>query len=329
VEQNSVYWLKAILGPGESELAVTQALVRLYPEALPVVLSVNQAWGAWLTADAGDPLPEGADLPIMQQAVGTMAELQRHTVGYRNLLLDVGGLDRSPRVLHSRCRELFVYLEEAMAQQTSTKAPRLEPKRLRHMERLAEDVCLRLDDLVIPDAIVHGDMNRGNVVYDGVRCRFLDWREAYVGNAFVSLEHLLLLSSREMSYRETSRLKEAYARAWRDLIPEWRIGAALKLTPVVAGLSALYGRGDWLDSERRNSPARLRYARNIARHLDRALQSSELSDLQSSPSFSGCAGALPRKCQPNTIANSVEHQGSVAARPVEHLHHDLAMREES
>jgi hypothetical protein len=329
VDPLSVYWLKAILGPGECELPVTQALVGLYPQALPVALSVNREWGAWLMADAGSALAEEPDLPIFQQAIGTMAELQKHTVGYTNLLLELGALDRSPRVLHSRCRELFVYLEEAMAQQTSVNAPRLAPKRLRQMECLSEDVCLRLDNLAIPDAIVHGDMNRGNLVYDGHQCRFLDWREAYIGNPFVTLEHLLLLTSGMAQHRDTSSLKEAYAQVWRDLITESRIRRALTLTPVVAALSALYGRGDWLNSERRNRPARLRYARNIARHLDRALQSSKLCGIQSSPTFSDCAGIPPRKSQPHSIANRVEHQKSIAAPPIESRRCDLATREES
>lgn len=329
VDSYSVYWLKAILGPGECELPVTQALVSLYPQALPVVLSVNQEWGAWLMADAGKPLAEGSDLAILQQAVGTMAELQRHTVGYTNLLLDLGGLDRSPRVLQSRCEELFVHMEEAMAQPTSVKAPRLTPKRLRQMERLAEDVCLRLDDLVIPDAIVHGDMNRGNLVYDGCQCRFIDWREAYIGNPFVTLEHLLLLSTSGAQDRETSSLKETYVQVWSDLIPEWRIRRALKLTPVVAALSALYGRADWLHSERRNSPARLRYARNIARHLDRALRSSELFELRSSPKLSVCTGAPPRKSQADLVAHSAEPRMPAVAPLMEGSARDLAIQEES
>lgn len=328
VDPPSVYWLKAILGTGECELPVTQALVRLYPQALPVVLSVNREWGAWLMADAGSALGEEPDLPIFQQAIGTMAELQKHTVGYTNLLLELGALDRSPRVLHSRCRELFVYLEEAMAQQTSANAARIASKRLRQMECLSEEVCLRLDNLAIPDAIVHGDMNRGNLVYDGHQCRFLDWREAYIGNPFVTLEHLLLLASGVTQHRDTSSLKDAYAQMWLDLIPESRIRSALLLTPVAAALSALYGRGDWLNSERRNSPARLRYARNIARHLDRAFQSPELSDVQSSSTFSGCAAIPSRKSRLHSIANRLEHQKSIAGIPIERRC-DLAIRGES
>jgi len=322
VEEGVVYWLKAVVTPGESELPLTQALVKLCPGALPALLSVNHAWGAWLTADAGNPLPEGADFPIMEQAVATMAELQRSSAESKELLLNVGALDRGPRVLHNHCRQLFAYLEEAMAQQQSANAPRLNVTRLRDMERLAEEACLRLDDLRIPDAIVHGDMNRGNVVYDGFRCRFLDWRETYIGNPFVSLEHLLLLGSGVMSRLQTVRLKEAYVKAWRNLIPVSRIGVALKLMPAVAALSALLGRGDWLESEHRNSPARQRYARNIARQMDRSFRSPELSGLLSSRSFTGYAAASQGECLPLTIENLGGHQESVTASPVVGRHRD-------
>lgn len=316
-DDGASYWFKANAEPGEHELAVTQALMKLYPDALPSLVAIQEQWGAWLTVDAGIPLPEGMNLAIMQKAVAAMAGLQRHTVEHTTELLNMGALDRSPLALREHCDDLFVYLEKAMMHQTSTRVPRLDASRLREMKCLTQDACLRMDALGIPATIGHGDMNRGNVVYDGGHCRFLDWREAYVGNPFVGFEHLLLLlHSTGTGEQEATQLKQVYKRAWQDLIPSSTMDAALTLMPVVAGISALYGRGAWLQSEHRDSSGRQRYARNVARYVDRALRSSELSALLSSWMLVGHAAKLPDGSALQSTAISCEEKrlGAVKTR---------------
>jgi Transglutaminase-like superfamily len=157
-------------------------------------------------------------------------------------------------------------------------------------------------------------MNRGNVMYDGCHCRFLDWRDAYVGNPFVGLEHLLLLNSPRRHEQEEIRLKRVYKTAWQDRIPLSAVDAALTLMPVVAGVSALYGRGDWLQSEHRDSPGRQRYARSVARHMDRALRSPQLSDLLTSRAFAGYTGALPGSAALGRAVMSREEEQSRPTR---------------
>jgi len=98
---------------------------------------------------------------------------------------------------HDSSRFLRDYLEEAMSLQTSTKAPLLEKKRIQEIRTIFEAVCQRVEHLGICETIVHGDMNRGNILTGVGHGQFIDWSEAYLGNPLISLQHLLLLNKVE------------------------------------------------------------------------------------------------------------------------------------
>ena len=156
--------------------------------------------------------------------------------------------------------EVFDYLEEAMAQQTSTKVPRLERRRLSEIGNILEDACFRMEALHIPDTVMHGDMNRGNILFDGAHCRFTDWSETYIGNPFAMFQHLSLLNTgHEQRERNDLRLKEAYKRSWIGVLDTAEMDEAFALSPLLAVASCLYGRGNWLQSSHRNDPNRQRY----------------------------------------------------------------------
>jgi Ser/Thr protein kinase RdoA (MazF antagonist) len=115
---------------------------------------------------------------LLEDAVEGMAKLQIETQSHNLDLLDAGAFDQGLQVFKEHATELFDYLEEAMSLQTSTKAPRLEKKRIQRLRVVFEEVCQRVEDLAIADTIVHGDMNRGNILTDGGHCQFIDWSEA-------------------------------------------------------------------------------------------------------------------------------------------------------
>nr|WP_035351575.1 phosphotransferase [Edaphobacter aggregans] len=282
MQDGSAYWLKATGAPNAHELAVTAALSKLCPEYLSPPIAVRRDWNAWLMREAGRPLETDFGFLALEQAVVSMSELQKTTVGSTEELRAAGAVEQRVGVLRAHFSELFNYLEEAMAQQISTKVPRLERQRLSEIGLIFQDACLRMEDLGIPDAVIHGDMNRGNILFDlfdDFHCRFIDWSEAYIGNPFVSFQHLLLLNTGELRETNDLRLKQAYRRAWLGLLDPVQIDAAFALMPLLAAASYLYGRGDWLRSSRRNDPQRQSYARSLARHMDRAAQAPELQEV--------------------------------------------------
>jgi hypothetical protein len=277
MRDGSAYWMKATGASNAHELDVTAALSALCPEYLPPLIAVRNDWNAWLMKDAGQPLEVGVCLFELEQAVVSMAALQKATIGLTEELLAVGVVDQRVAVLRERSKEVFDYLEEAMAQQTSTEVPRLERRRLSEIGHILEDACFRMEALHIPDTVMHGDMNRGNILFDGAHCRFTDWSETYIGNPFVTFQHLSLLNTvHEQQEPKDLRLKEAYKRSWIGVLDTAEMDEAFALIPLLTVASCLYGRGDWLRSSHRNDLDRQRYARSLARHMDRAAQAPQL-----------------------------------------------------
>jgi Phosphotransferase enzyme family len=282
MEDESEYWLKATGEPNTHELAVTCLLSRLAEGYLPRVISTRPAWNAWLMSGAIAPEKERQTDPfqLLGNAVESMAALQFKTVGHRSILLAVGAFDQSMPVFQKHSEALFDFLEEAMLSHLPTKAARLDVFRLREVRRIFEDTSRRMEDLDLPQTIVHGDMNRENILTGSGQCQFLDWCEAYVGCPFITLQHLLLLNqdgSEGWAPRDAA-LKDRYKRVWLRVCNEAAINKGFVYMQLLAIASTLYGRCNWFATSARENSGRQVYARNLVRHLDRAARSPELLD---------------------------------------------------
>lgn len=210
MEAGCDYWLKATGVPNIHERRVMSLLSKLCRGYVPEVVAERPAWNAWLMRNDGDHIvalpPEASGvIRFLEGAVESLAELQMRTVGSELDLLDAGAFDQRTPVLRNESEALFAYMDEAMGFQTSTKVPRIDAKRLRELQNIFEDVCSYMEDWGLPDTVLHGDMNLGNILAAGKRCVFIDWCEAYVGNPLVTFEHLLLLNQ-----TEDSSLKASY-----------------------------------------------------------------------------------------------------------------------
>jgi hypothetical protein len=273
------YWLKATGEPNRHEPAVTKLLSELGAGYVPDVIACRPDWNAVLmTGDAREigEIPEDPRqaFELLEDAVESMAMLQMKTEDHGHELLDVGAFDQGMDVLLKRAPELFDYLEEVTASQTSVKASRLERRRIQEIRSIFEAICERSQILGIPETIVHGDMNPGNIIAGCGHCQFIDWSEAYVGNCLVTLQHLLLLNRAEGAGKRdfmNSVLEQRYLNVWLAAYDAAPFEESFAYMPLLGAVSALYGRGDWLTSQERNDPHRQRYARMLAVHMDRAL----------------------------------------------------------
>jgi phosphotransferase family enzyme len=268
-------WLKATGAPNCHEFNVTCLLAEICPEALPPVLASRRDWNAWIMEEAGKPNEGAARLPLLEQAVATLASLQKACRTRSGDLFTAGAYDLRIGSLRSHLPDLIEYLSLAMERQTSSKVPRLARGRLMEIGQMLKSACDFLEELSIPDSLVHNDMNPGNILYDGLRCVFLDWCEVAVGNPFLTFEHLSLLAHSEVG---RIRLRTIYRHCWCDSLSPRQIERAFDLTPLLAIVSYLYGRGDWLASPRRNDPHFESYARSLARHIDRAAQATKMQE---------------------------------------------------
>ena len=273
-ETGPAYWLKATGEPNVHEFHITRKLAKLCPEYLPRHIAAREDWNAWVMEDAGLALDTWT-LPALERAVVSMAMVQKETIGQTWGFLAAGASDQRICVLRAHLTEVVEYLDDAMTRQTSTKVPRIEKRRLWRMASILQDACFHMEALGIPDTLVHNDINSGNILFNGPHCVFTDWCEVGVGNPFLAFHYLCLLQPR-CEENWMTKLQDAYGRCWSDSLSTVQIELAFALTPLLAVLCYLYGRGTWLRSSERNDPHVESHARSLARHMDRATQDSRL-----------------------------------------------------
>ena len=169
MEDGRRYWLKATGEPNAHELSVTCLLSELCGDYLPELIASRPSWNAWLTSEETTQVTNLPTDPLklfqlLEDAVESMAELQARTAGHLSEILSAGAFDQRIEVFQRHSEAVFDYLEEAMGLQISTKVPQLSKSSLRESRTLFEDVCHRMEDLRMPQTIVHGDLNPGNIL---------------------------------------------------------------------------------------------------------------------------------------------------------------------
>lgn len=280
-------WMKATGEPNAHELSVTSLLSQLCTGYLPEFLGSKPEWNAWLTAGEAREITDLPSNPfelfcLLEDAAGSLAELQVRTVGAESELLNAGAFDQRFDVLLGRSDALFDYLDEVMDLSASSDLPRLGRERLRKIRIAFKMICERLQHLSIPETIVHGDMNPCNIVIGREHCQFIDWSDAYIGHCLVNLEHLLLLlnsiENRNARTCMKASLKQKYASVWATVCNPDALEEAFRYMPLMAAVSTLYGRGEWLNSPERYDIRRFSYARSLATYMDRAMGRPELQE---------------------------------------------------
>jgi len=287
VRSGRSYWLKATAEPNHHELPITLYLSGLCPGCVPDVLAVHPSWNAWIVPDRcakdwrfiSDP---NGRLELLGRAVDAIASIQRRTIGHEVDLFRAGAFDQRLDVLLADSGLLFEKISEAMSLQTSTRVPRIEGARLHELQESFESTCEHLSALSIPNTVLHGDMNPGNVLWGDETCEFIDWSETYVGQPPVTLQHLLLLNCSDDSQLKAKRdrtLIERYRAAMEGAIDSHAFERAVVCMPMIAAASALYGRGTWLRAPLAETLYRQSRIRTLARYMDRASCDAELQSL--------------------------------------------------
>jgi len=272
------YWLKATGMPNLHEYGVTSMLSVCLPHFLPPIVSMRREWNAWLMEDGGTPLRRCFSLPAWECAVIKLASLQQESIQHIQALLDSGCHNQCLPVLFDHLVEMIDYLEAAMAQPISTDAPRLERSQFKTLQCALRTACQSRAALGIPETLIHGDINPGNILFKDGRCVFIDWAEASIGDPLVTFEHLMIHLGKVSNVTASwvPHLRKIYKRQWLDRLSVAAIDRAFTLTPLLAIATNLFGRGDWLRSSLRWESAFQKHARTLARQMFRAAQRSGL-----------------------------------------------------
>lgn len=274
------YWLKATAAPNAHERTLTRFLSQRCEPWLPNIVAERPEWNAWIMTGGASALPEIPTEPakcelLLKCAANSLAELQKRTAGYEEQLLCAGAVDQRFHIMQTHVDTLFSHIGEALSSPLLEKVRPIEPARLRELQRILTRVYQHMERLNFPVTVLHGDLNLGNILFAQGTCQFTDWSEGFIGFPFITLEHLLLLNQLKCPHLKASvsqTVRNSYCSAISDICDRRAIQEGMACAPLVAAVSALYGRGDWLYGAARIEPHRLRYTRMMIRHIDLAAQ---------------------------------------------------------
>lgn len=77
--------------------------------------------------------------------------------------------------LRTQLPHLIPYLEEAVRHQNAETGLRIKTSRLCQLKALIEEANERLEEIDIPDSLVHCDFSLDNILVSGRGCLFTDW----------------------------------------------------------------------------------------------------------------------------------------------------------
>jgi len=279
------YWIKGVGESNSHEFAITDCLAKHCPEYLPPIVAMRGDWNSWVMEEFGSSLHSSGSLADFQRAAHRLASLQKLLVGNSDELLRAQCADHRTSILDSQVDDIIEYLDEAMRLQTSIKVPPIPTSRLHEIRDTLHTACAALQEICIPDSLMHNDISPGSILSDGTDTVFTDWCEACVGNPFITFEQLCVHAARKTDEagRWIQCLSSTYKACWGDVLAERQIDRALQIAPLVAVLSYLHGRGDWQVVSYRSTPAFLSYSRTLARQMDKVARRPELQEALCQP----------------------------------------------
>jgi hypothetical protein len=272
-------WFKAVGAPNPREFLVTIALAQLFPKYVARVLASRPEWNGWLAQEVeGTTLAESQKSCQWRAAATALANLQIDSIGREVQLLKASARDLRTAALSNLLQPFIRAMAELMQQQRKIPPPVLTEREVLLLGEQIEDALCQFEDLGIPAAIGHLDLNPGNIVVSSNACRFLDWAEAYVGNSFLSFEHLLAHHNRIVGADSAleAQLTAAYIEPWKRLYSADHLTKALKLAPLLGVYAYAAGSGAWRDQDRLQIPGTAGYLRSLTRRMNR--EASRLFD---------------------------------------------------
>jgi Phosphotransferase enzyme family len=221
-------YLKCAAPAFAHEAAITHALSRRAPDAVPVVLASDPAENWFLMLDhGGRPVEEEAPDRWIA-GLRQFGAVQRSSVDWANEIPAVGGQTRS---LEQLAAEIPAMLDR------DDLGGRLGPDHrnawIAALPRLV-DTCASLLAVGLPDTLVHGDFHPSNIVVTpDDRYVVVDWSDAALGNPFVDLA-TYLPRTRDLDLRV--RLLDGYLDVWDGYLDRERLERAAGVAFTVGSL---------------------------------------------------------------------------------------------
>jgi hypothetical protein len=264
------YWFKAAAMAEDPEFQTTTLLSNLFPEYLPTIVAVRQAWSGWLMEDAGPSIEEpGFTSSESIDRIGArLAKLQQASIPHVAQLLKCGLIDQRIARLRESVFDMMPYLEDAVLSQRSTSIPPIKIWRLGEIADAFERARCLFEDISIPDALIHNDLSGGNILSSNGFCVFTDWSEAGVGNPFVAIDQLRIYFEQDRRLaRWIPRVVNSYFKQWSSEVSEEQINSTLGSVRLLSIATHLLNRQQWIISEYLGNPAPQSYLRSLVRQM--------------------------------------------------------------
>jgi hypothetical protein len=234
-------WFKAVGEPNLREYPITLALVKRFPEYLPIVVAARPDWNAWLAIEAeGAHLDADSTLDEWTTVINRLANLEIASFGHTRHILDSGARDARLFVLHGL---LDAFVEDAAAFTEHERSIFSKPLPRGELRLLCSEIrrCLELlESWCLPNVLGHFDFNPTNIVLSGQHCVFLDWAEACVGPPILTLAGAL--ESFEAFGNRTSDARDRLISQFISCWSAFESPANIKRAIEVSSLTGLFAR---------------------------------------------------------------------------------------
>lgn len=210
-----------------AEATITRALAARTPGWVPEVIDVEPDEGWLLMADIGNHQLGWDPEATWTEGFRRLGEIQRAWVGHLDELVEAGGQHRPLAGLTAAVPGLLdvdglgARLEPALLERWSAALPRLV------------DACRELEDIDLPDALIHGDAHPWNIAVTERGPVVFDWSDGAAGPSFVDVA-VLLRRPKDLAHRRV--LRDAYLEPWAGVAPRDRLERAAELAMTVGAL---------------------------------------------------------------------------------------------
>jgi hypothetical protein len=194
-------YLKAVFTLFRHEPAVTAALAEAHPGVVPDVVAIERDAGYLLLREFGPELGDRAS-PLWADGVRLTAGIQREWIDRVDELAALGAPVRRPP-------SLWADVEN---------------------DATLRAAWQRMNELELPDSIVHGDLHPWNATVEPHGVRIVDWSDAAVGQSFLDLAVVLF---KEDDAEVRGRLVKAYLEPWRGIASDAMLSEAATVGEVL------------------------------------------------------------------------------------------------
>ena len=215
---------------------------------LPAYLAIDAERGLVLMEDMGGcDLAECCTIDLLKRVVRQYADLQLASTAWVTPERPGPFYDWRMAVLAEKAKSVAREARELLADSPYALTEH-ESERLRGCLPYWENLCNRLAQTAIPDALEHGDLRPGNIRVVGERIVFYDWAWSAITHPFVSIASLLhtLRKSAVQDEETKAMLRDAYLQPWTEYAPLDELRRVFELADRVKTLYHVVGDGEWL-----------------------------------------------------------------------------------